>query len=144
MPMPTLEFCSPRHGIFGPCLTTPTRYLRPVSAHPYPFGLAAELDRLVRRVRPWSSNRWEAAALGRDGSRADAVFALVELLARSAVSTPAGATPPRLRDGALADQLAVLSTEVVASLGPGHAGLEAALLAEVRATRTAIEPPPLT
>ena len=103
--------------------------------------LEAELQRLVERVRPWSSVRWSAAALGRTGSRADAVFALVQLLATSSTTAPAGAQVPRLRDGALADQVAVVGDELLSSVS--DSSLVLTLLAEVRATRDAIEPPPI-
>lgn len=104
-------------------------------------ALEAELHRLIERVRPWSSVRWTASALGRSGSRADAVFALLELLAASSPSTPRGAAVPRLRDGALADQLAVVGDELLSSRLDAHVVAE--LTDAVRATRDAIEPPPI-
>ncbi len=108
----------------------------------------AELTRLVQRVRPWSLDRWAARATGRDGSRAEAAYALVLLLAERTPSTPAGAVPSRLRDLALTDQLAVVGAEAarwITENEPSQQGSALAdeLLAAVLATRASLEVAPL-
>lgn len=111
-------------------------------------AFAAELARLVERVRPWSLDRWAARATGRDETRADAAYALVRLLAERTPSTPVGVVPNRLRDLALADQLAVVGGEAARWMvehepSAESSSLAAELLAEVLTTRAALEVAPL-
>ena len=108
-------------------------------------SLAAELVRMVERVRPWAMQRWAARATGREGSRADVVYDLVRDLAAACPATPPGAVPDRLRDLALADQLAVVGTEMLDWLHEHpDPELSAALLTRVHDTRDAIESAPLS
>lgn len=79
-------------------------------------ALAAELNALVRRVRPWPTTRWMRDANG--DSNADAAYRLVlDLVALTRRVAPeaigADAVPPRLGDHALADQLAVVGAGFV-------------------------------
>lgn len=128
---------------------TRSRYLRDVAdSGGTSSALAAELSRLVERVRPWSLERWSARATGGEGSRAEAAYLLVVELAALTPSTPDGARPSRLRDLSLADQLAVVGRESIRWIDE-HDGttqaqqLAVALLERVRATRAALEVAPL-
>ena len=79
--------------------------------------LARELRTLVARLRGFSATRFAAAAPP-FASRAEAAFHLVEALAAAAASAEGVAPVPvrRLGDHVLADQLAVVGTDLLAAL----------------------------
>ncbi|MHB8340736.1 MAG: hypothetical protein ACYDB7_06120 [Mycobacteriales bacterium] len=103
--------------------------------------LELEARSLHARVRDFSPARWSARALEGPGTRADALYGLIVTLAalgrRAGSGAPPQATPPRLGDHALADQLAVMVADLVAS--PGLAEVESDALAAVLAARAAVD-----
>ena len=121
--------------------------------------LRREITSLRRRVADWTATRWSARAQPADladaadhggapvpVTRADAAAALVRQLAelgrRAGSGAPPGMLPPRLGDHALADQLAVVGEDLLASPGVDAVAVEA--LDAVTRTRSALDgtPPP--
>lgn len=109
--------------------------------------LEREVDLLDRRVRAWSVRAWAVPLRPDVTTRADAVAALasrLDTLGRQAgVPVPAETTLPRVADHALADQVIVLATDLLAALrrAPEHrqAGELARQAAEaIRATRQSL------
>jgi hypothetical protein len=82
--------------------------------------LGAVAADLVRRLRNWSRRSWVAAAVGRAGTRADAVHACAQRLADIAAHAERRiARPlPRHSDLALPDQLAVLTDDIRRTADP--------------------------
>jgi hypothetical protein len=82
-------------------------------------GLAGAVEAAVRRVRRRSAGWWRGTTPDGARTRAEAVGALVDRLARAEQRLTGGhhGTPPRpRRDDVLADQLAVVANDLVAAL----------------------------
>ena len=89
-----------------------------MSAALEPRALGDDLRVLIHRVRPWSTTRW-----ARGDNSAVAYQLVLELLAltrRLSADLPAEATPLRLGDHALADQLAVVGAMLVEACQRGQ------------------------
>jgi hypothetical protein len=100
--------------------------------------LRRETDLLIRRVGHWGPPRWVADAGPGQGSRADAVHALIQRLAdrsADAEGEPRRAVPRLDNDLALVDQLRVVASDLERAGSP-DALAEAA--ADMAATRSAL------
>ncbi len=111
------------------------------AADPPPGSLAQallfqrELTALLHRVAPWSPSRWRAH--GWAGAAADLAAELARLGRRAGSGAPGDAAPGAVAPHGLADQLAVLGTELLDLLavlpGPQAHAVAAAGIAAVRA-----------
>jgi hypothetical protein len=98
-------------------------------------GLAREVRRLVARVSHWTPSRWAASAASGPATRADAVHALVQELADLAAEAerePRRVVPRLDNDGALPDQLRVISADLIAAASPTVLDAAARRVAETR------------
>jgi hypothetical protein len=104
-------------------------------------GLAREVRRLVTRVSHWTPPRWAASSAtepadgAAPGSRADAVYALVQELADLAAvaeGEPRRVVPRLSHDGALVDQLRVVSADLLAVGAPAELEAAAQMVARTR------------
>ena len=119
-----------------------------------PPALAADLDRVVTRLRNATPARLRASVAGPFATRADAARALAQMLAQSTQGIEDAAAPappvwrvvPALPDTALGDQLRVLVHDFVAAVPSapaevwapdGRVGVED-LLRDVHATATEV------
>jgi hypothetical protein len=112
--------------------------------------LSDDVDRLVGRLRAWSGSAWQASVrpgMSRAGRTVQLLADLVDLGRRAGAGAPRGATPPRLADHALADQVAVVAADLVRALeGPLTRPDDPTALAQeahavVRAARADLDPP---
>lgn len=88
-------------------------------------SLRAAADRLVARVGHWTPQRWQTAAAGAAGTRADVVHALVQRLADLGAEAEARAPRPVPRldnDLALPDQVRVMVADLILAT-PGDPAL---------------------
>jgi hypothetical protein len=101
--------------------------------------LAREVNRLLHRLRGWSPTAWTVPAVV-GGTRAQRAAALSHDLARlgrdAGSGAPVGAEPQPLAPHGLADQVTVLSDELLGLLGDVALPGRAALLSEAHAVVT--------
>lgn len=96
------------------------------------MSLDIAVARLVNQVGHWTPARWSKPVSTGDGSRADAVHALVQQLADAAAlaeGQPRRRVPRLDNDMALTDQLRVVAADLI-----GAAGTRADLLDEAAAS----------
>jgi hypothetical protein len=103
--------------------------------------MTEEFDRVVGRlanhVAHWTPPRWAASSASRPGSRADAMFALVQQIANLAATAegqPLRRVPRLDNDLALADQLRVVAGDLAATRDADAIRAATAMIAALNAS----------